>query len=391
VRFTGELDLARMHRERRARLVDAMQAQGVDAVVLLGQQNVAYATGVKVPAADQGRALHRRPVALLTADGEDPCVWTWVPEGVPDDLPATRVNDGLDLEWDAGARRLLGEIPAGVVALDDYTMPLYAAAREAGREFVDAGGVLGAAKISKTRDEIECLRRAQAINEAAMLDVRAMLSPGLRATDLTARFFERIFELGISSSTVDPIWQVMPKAIAEGPYTATGDVVFPTATTPRVLEAGDVIFVDTGIGYEGYQSDYGHTWTVGEEPDAHRRAQAARWRAVVGAVVEHIRPGVTARDLTRVAEATEAGRRRPWLRHFYLAHGTGTDSAEMPFVGTDLGDDFDETLVLQPGMVLVLEPVIWDDGQGGFRAEEIVVVTDVGAEVLTNLDWSEYE
>ena len=47
--------------------------------------------------------------------------------------------------------------------------------------------------------------------------------------------------------------------------------------------------------------------------------------------------------------------------------------------------------MLEPGDVLVLEPVIWDDGHGGFRAEEIVAVTDDGAEVLTNLDWSDYE
>ena len=63
----------------------------------------------------------------------------------------------------------------------------------------------------------------------------------------------------------------------------------------------------------------------------------------------------------------------------------------MPFVGTDLGDAFDESLVLASGMVLVFEPVIWDDGHGGFRAEEIVAVTDDGADVLTNLDWTDYE
>ncbi len=68
----------------------------------------------------------------------------------------------------------------------------------------------------------------------------------------------------------------------------------------------------------------------------------------------------------------------PWLSYFYLAHGCGTDSAEMPFVGTDLGDDFDASLVIAPGMVLVLEPVIWDDGYAGHRSEEIVAVTDDG-------------
>ena len=77
------------------------------------------------------------------------------------------------------------------------------------------------------------------------------------------------------------------------------------------------------------------------------------------------------------AELLEHGR-RPWLSYFYLAHGCGTDSAEMPFVGTDLGDAFDASFVLAPGMVLVLEPVIWDEGSCGHRSEEIVAVTDAG-------------
>jgi len=54
------------------------------------------------------------------------------------------------------------------------------------------------------------------------------------------------------------------------------------------------------------------------------------------------------------------------------------ESAEMPLLGTDLGPEFDEGLVLAPGMVLVVEPVIWEDGVGGYRAEEIVAVTGDG-------------
>ncbi|HEV7524422.1 MAG TPA: M24 family metallopeptidase, partial [Acidimicrobiia bacterium] len=91
--------------------------------------------------------------------------------------------------------------------------------------------------------------------------------------------------------------------------------------------------------------------------------------------------GATAADL--VDAATLGHDRRPWLSYFYLAHGIGTDSAEMPFVGTDLGDAFDATLTLQPGMVLVFEPVIWDDGRAGHRSEEIVAVTDDGYRLLS--------
>jgi Xaa-Pro dipeptidase len=268
-------------------------------------------------------------------------------------------------------------------------MPVRAAL--AGQELTDASMILGPAKVQKTPDEIECIRRAQRINEVAIDHVKQMVAPGVRGTDLTGAFLQQIFELGASSNTVDPIWQVMPPSAADGPFSLTGDVVFPVVTTTAPFARGDVIFVDNGINYEGYQSDYGHTWVVGGEIDAVTKSQCARYRAVIDAVVDAMKPGVTARDLTRVAKEVEAGRRTPWLPHFYLAHGTGTDSAEAPFVGTDLGDDFDATVVLAPGNVLVLEPVIWDDGQTGFRAEDIVAVTEDGAEVLSNLTYDEFE
>jgi Xaa-Pro aminopeptidase len=372
-----ELDLARMRRERRGKLLAAMAAHGVDGLVLLGQNNVTYAIGARVPAAEPARAGHSRPVAVLTRDDEAH-LFTSVPEGVPPDLPSDHVHDALALEWDAGARALAARLPSGRLACDEYTMPVRAAL--AGREIADAAAVLGAAKMVKTQDELECIRRAQEINEAAMVGVAELVRPGVRATDLSGRFLRRAFELGASANTVDPIFQVMPPSVAAGPYSATGDVVFPTPTRPRELVEGDVIWVDTGLNYEGYASDYGCTWVVGGAR-SHHREQFTRWRALVDEVLDAVRPDATAGDLVRAA--IPAGGRRPWLPHLYLAHGIGTDSAEMPYVGTDLGQDFDDSVVLAPGMVLVLEPVIWDDGRAGYRAEEIVAVTDTGWRMLS--------
>ena len=82
------------------------------------------------------------------------------------------------------------------------------------------------------------------------------------------------------------------------------------------------------------------------------------------------------------AAAAANGGERPWLPHFYLAHGIGIESAEMPLIGTDLGEAFDDAFVLAPGMVVVLEPVIWVDGVGGYRAEEVIAVTDDGWQAL---------
>jgi len=393
--FDTELDLGRMRRERHGRLLDAMRDGGLDAVLLLGQSNVGYATGARVPAADQGRAMHRRAVALVTADGEPPHLWTWFPEGAPPELPAGNIHAGVSLESGAGARTLLDAVeawipPGGGLAVDEITMPLRAVMLDAGRSLVDAGPALGQAKARKTGDEIECVRRAQAINETAIADLAPAVRPGTPATTLTGMFLRRVLELGATWNNVDPIWQVMPSSIGDGPYSTTGGVVFPTVTTPRQLERGDVVWVDNGLAYMGYMSDYGHTWIVGDSPDARRRDQCRRWREVVAATLDATKPGASARDLTRAASSA-AGGGRPWLPHLYLAHGSGTESAEPPFVGTDLGDEFDETVVLAPGMVMVLEPVIWDDGDAGFRAEQVIAVTDDGWTSLSNLTWEGWE
>ncbi len=71
--------------------------------------------------------------------------------------------------------------------------------------------------------------------------------------------------------------------------------------------------------------------------------------------------------------------------------GIGCDSAEAPFIGTDLGPAADEAVVLRPGMVFVLEPIAWEDGTGGYRGEEIVVVTEGGWMPLTEYPYDPYE
>jgi Xaa-Pro aminopeptidase len=245
-------------------------------------------------------------------------------------------------------------------------------------------------KLIKTGDELACIRAAQRLNEQAMVDVYAALQPGVRQCDLSGLFLRRVFELGAHQNTVDPIWEVMPESVASGPRSVTGDVVFPTVTTDRVLSAGDVLWVDTGVTVDGYDSDFGRTWIVGAAPTSAQRAQFVRWREVIDAVLAATKPGANGRDLTRAALAAVGGARRPWLPHLYLAHGIGVDSAEAPFIGTDLGDAFDETIVLRPGMVFVLEPIAWTDGTGGYRSEEIVTVTDDGYELLSDFHYEPY-
>lgn len=394
MRTDMELDLGRMRRERHAKLQAEMARSGESHLLLLGDANVRYATGAANQAAESSRAAAQRMVALVVAGDAHPHLYTPFPEGAPPDLPADHLHPALAVECDEGVAQLAHELRERVgsaaserIVVDEMSAAMFRLLGDGA--FASAAPVLGGARITKTADELECIRRAQRINELAMYDVMELLRPGVRQTELTARFLRRIFELGATSNSVDPIWQPMPPSIADGPYTTNGDVAFPLVTTDAFLCDGDVIWVDTGIGFEGYASDFGRTWIVGRSPTAQQQSQFARWRAVIDAVCDAVRPGVSAGELVRAADKAVDGR-RPWLAHFYLAHGVGVDSAEMPLVGTDLGTDFDDTLVMAPGMVLVLEPVIWDDGHAGYRAEDIVAVTEDGYVQLSDFPYTPF-
>jgi Xaa-Pro aminopeptidase len=353
------------------RVREQMAASGVDVLLLCGENNVAYATGVVAPSREAGRAGALRTVAIVTADD---CVLVQPP--------------ALDLdEGGAVLARAVADCP-GALAVDEY--PSFGV-REAlaSRAPVDAATLLAPAKLVKTPEEVERVRTAQRINEQAMDRVRPLAVPGASQTDLTAAFFRAIFELGATGNTVDPVWDVVPAARADLSFSLTGDLPFPTATTGRVLRAGDVMFNDTGIDFDGWASDFGRTWTVGTEPDPRQRDQFERWLAVCHACERAIRPGATAADVARAATDANGGT-RPWFPHLYVAHGLGTESAELPFCGTDLGQEIEEHVVLQAGTIVVLEPVVWDDGHGGYRAEEIVVVTDDGCERLTDYTYAPY-
>jgi Xaa-Pro aminopeptidase len=375
-----------------------MREQGLDALVLLGNTNVAYATGAIWPLADSGRADFEQPVAVVLMDDQWPHLFSPVREDdrIDGEVPSDHLHGPVYLDFDEGVElfaaelaRLVPEKP--VIALDEWTNALR---REHSVLFapdppLDGGRVISAAKAIKTPDELSCMREGLRITEAAMAEVQARLAPGVRQTDLTAVFLRSVFDAGADANVLDPIWQVMPLRVADGPWTTTGDIACPLLTTERELAEGDLLWTDVGISYAGFHSDFGRTWIVGRPPDSRQRAQFERWRAIMDAVLAVTRAGATASDLTGAA-IDAAGGVKPWMPHFYLGHGLGIDSAEMPYVGSDIGEAFDSALVLSAGMVLVLEPIVWDDGAAGYRAEEVLLITEDGWEPMTDYPYDPF-
>lgn len=362
------IDVGRMQRERHARLQAEMARHDVDVAVLLHAPNVTYATGsVGGRGADVTHAVYDRAVAVVVAGASRPqlltSMWPELDEG------AERLGKAL--------ASVVGPRRPGRIAVDELTGAMVRTGVLGDAPLVEASQVIGPAKLTKTADELACIAEAQSRNEAAMVATQTSARPGTRRTELAGEFLAQLALLDTPTNLIDPIFQPIPRTVAAGPRTAAGVVAFPTGVGDPVLAEGDLLWVDTGIDHLGYASDFGRTWLVGCDPSPAEQDLFSRWCAVMLAVLDVLAPGVTAGDLCRAATAAN-GAARPWLPYFYLAHGLGIESAEMPLVGTDLGPAFDDNLVLTPGMVLVLEPVIWDDGVGGYRAEEIVALTDTG-------------
>jgi Xaa-Pro dipeptidase len=379
-----DIDVDRMQRGRHVRLEAEMARQGVDVAVLLHGPTVTYATGLRPRAVDVTHAVYERPVAVVVAGQECPhLLW----DGADGQRGVER-HATVWPELDEGAAALgaaladiAGPLAGRRVAVDAQTGAMRRAAVFDGASLIDASQLVGAAKLVKTPDELACIAEAQRRNEVAVRAAQDAARPGARRGEVAGVFLSGLREVGVDACMIDPIFQRMPRSVADGPRTTTGGVAFPTGIGNETFQEGDIIWVDTGVDHLGYASDFGRTWIVGRDPNQTERRLFERWCDVMTSVLGVLGPGVTGGALCRAAVAAgghagDVG--TPWLPHFYLAHGLGVESAEMPLLGTDLGPEFDEGMVLAPGMVLVFEPVVWEDGAGGYRAEEIVAVTDDG-------------
>ena len=386
------VDLRRMGSERLARLRVEMRAQDVDGAVLMHGPHVTYATGHVPEAVDASHANHRRAVAIVSAASGPARLHAHDPVN---EVAVASAETGapLWLELDDGAAavgeaiaEVLGDVTGQRVAVDGVTGAMARAGVLDGAELVDASRVLGPARVVKTNDELTCIDQAQRHTERAMVAARTACVPGATRAEVAGAFLAALREGDASEegsagadyrNGIDPIFQPMPLRRDGGSRTSTGHVAFPTGVDNPVFTEGDLVWVDAGVGWHGYMSDFGCTWVPGRAPTAAEQSLCDRWMAVLAASLAVVGPGATLGDVGRAARSVEQDE-TPWLPQFYLAHGSGLESAEMPMIGTDLGQAFDEGFELAAGMVLVFEPVIWVDGVGGYRAEEVVAVTDDG-------------
>ncbi|GGM49356.1 dipeptidase [Longimycelium tulufanense] len=230
-----------------------------------------------------------------------------------------------------------------------------------------AGPVLRDLRMRKDTAEIEALRRAGAAIDRVHARVGEWLRPGRTEAEVGADIAAAIVAEGHTSAEF--------VIVGSGPNGASPH----HDLSDRVVQAGDVVVVDIGGPVpEGYNSDCTRTYVVGEpgHPDV-AETYAVLQRAQAAAVAA-VRPGATAESIDVAARSViaEAG-----FGEFFVhrtGHGIGLDVHEEPYIvgGNDL--------VLEAGMAFSVEPGIYLPGRWGARIEDIVVVTEDGAETVNN-------
>lgn len=233
-------------------------------------------------------------------------------------------------------------------------------------EFVPVSGVIEKIRLIKTQEEINIIKAACEIADNAFTHILDYIKPGKTELDVSneLEFFMR--KQGATSSSFDII-------VASGVRSALPHGV----ATDKVIEKGDFVTLDFGALYNGYISDITRTIAVGQPSDK----LVEMYNVVLESqllALEKVGPGMTgieadavARDYLKLKGYGEA------FGHS-TGHGIGLEVHEGP------GLSFRSNTVLEPNMVVTIEPGVYLPGIGGVRIEDDIIITETGNERLTH-------
>lgn len=232
-------------------------------------------------------------------------------------------------------------------------------------QLVATSGISLELRAVKDADELALLQRAITIADEAFDEVSEKIGPGMTEAEVAWEIELAVRGRGAEAISFDTIVGAGPNGAL--PHHRAAD---------RVLREGEPIVVDMGARYEGYCSDLTRTIILGE-PDAQFKRI---YDTVLGAqltAIENVTAGMTGADCDRLARSViEAAGHGEEFGHS-LGHGVGLEVHESPGVGPTSKN------LLGNGMVFTIEPGIYMSGWGGVRIEDVVVLENGRARVLS--------
>ena len=231
----------------------------------------------------------------------------------------------------------------------------------------ELGDVINKLRMIKSKDEIDLIAMAENIGDQAFNHIINYIEVGMTEKQVALELEYTMKSLGADGLSFDTI-------VASGTNSSMPHAV----PSDKVIEEGDFVTLDFGCIYKGYCSDMTRTVYMGDELT---EEQLEVYTTVLNAqkeALKAIKPGVICSDVDKIARDYIASAGYGEYFGHGLGHGVGLFIHEEP--------RFSRTcdVVLEPGMVLSVEPGIYLPGKFGVRIEDLIVVTEDGYENMAS-------
>ncbi|MBI4304723.1 MAG: aminopeptidase P family protein [Chloroflexi bacterium] len=338
--------------------------KSVDGILISEPSNRRYLSGFVGTA---GHLIISRDHAVLATDFR----YTEQASRQAPDYRVERTKAGLDwlpkLAPELGIRTLAFEADNVTVSLYNRIKDAMQEARGAGVEvqLVPTSGIGLELRSVKDAPELALMQKAVDIADDAFDEISQKIIPGMTEAEIAWQIELAARARGAESLSFETI--VGAGANGALPHHRAAD---------RIVNAGEPIVIDMGARYQGYCSDLTRTIFLGKPDDEFKRV----YDIVLGAqltAIETVATGMTGAECDNLARAVieQAGEGEAFGHS--LGHGVGLDVHESPSVGATAKN------VLADGMVFTIEPGIYLSGWGGVRIEDIVVLENGRARVLS--------
>lgn len=231
-------------------------------------------------------------------------------------------------------------------------------------ELIGVDGMIEQLRVHKDESELQIMREAAKIADAAYEHILQFVRPGLTELEVSneLEFFMR--KHGAKQSAFDII-------VASGYRSALPHGV----ASNKQIQKGELVTLDFGALYKGYCSDLTRTFIVGPAEDRQKEIYQIVLEAQLNGL--HLRKGMTGKEADALTRDIIAARGYGEQFGHSTGHGLGMEVHESPSLSVR------SDTVLEAGMVVTVEPGIYVAGYGGVRIEDDVVIRENDIEILT--------
>ena len=336
-----------------------LERDGLDAIILRDPKNRVYTTGF---ASSSGFAVVTRREAFFVTDSRYIESARASIKGMTIGQSSAAMSDSTWLE------QIIRDTSISILGFEEDTTSwkdYQKLEEETIVQLIPAQSIMAELRSSKSTDELEHIKSAQAITEKAFDTILGIIKPGMTERDVAAELTYLMMKYGGEGNSFPPI--VVTGKKSSMPHGTPGD---------EVISQGDFLTMDFGCVKNSYCSDMTRTIAIGSAIGEMKKVYNTVLEAQL-AGISAAKAGIAGHEIDKAArDIIENAGYGEYFGHSF-GHGLGLDVHEAP------GAAPTEKRNLPEGAVISAEPGIYIPGKFGVRIEDLLYLTQTGCENIT--------